>query len=190
MALASTRNCAFDPGKNSLDFPCASGRSLALPDHDESGNLAVRRRSSSGGDAGQRPCPAARTSGTDASVYADSARARPWTAMTSPKSTTTVRFPRCRTRLDRAAQPFLNSMIPLPSDRPTSGSRLPKRSTATPITIRSPSCQAAETCDQLPIRQTRTSICTPEAQPPRERRRPVSPDHGVGGVGFLSAVTA
>src|SRR5207302_367652 len=29
--------------------------------------------------------------------------------------------------------PFLNSMIPLPSERPTSGSRLPNKSTATPI---------------------------------------------------------
>src|SRR5512135_1551016 len=30
--------------------------------------------------------------------------------------------------------PFLNSTIPLPSERPTSGSRLPNRRTATPIT--------------------------------------------------------
>ena len=76
--------------------------------------------------------PAARTwgqTGRCKSILQAPARGTP---DDEPGSTKIGRYREISSSSTAPLSPFLNSMMPLPSDRPTSGRRLPKRRTASP----------------------------------------------------------
>src|SRR5208283_1897554 len=110
--------------------------------------------------------------------------------------------------------PFLNSTMPRPRERPTSGRRFPKSSTATPITMSISSRPSCGNIRPSPDGSDEDRTSQPVGLGPNRLAQgqcvgtdfitagqskshcfalraaaPANRDHGLGGVVFLSAVT-
>ena len=137
----------------------------------------------SGGAAGEEGVPGSSNLGTDWSLYVDSEGAALVARDDEPELHEDRPVPEISSSSTAPLSPFLNSTMPLPSERPTSGRRLPKRRTASPISIVISNQPTLGNMQSTPVKQHRrfygsksTELCQSHATIKR-----------LGGV-FLSAV--